>query len=133
MPKSIRRKARGVIVENSPLIITELTAGEVAIETLNAVIPAHGELVGTSITASYQTIIAPGGDARLVIFVNDCDEDLLISFDAGSTDHIKLLKNVSIALDFALNGMVINEANYQVKHDGDAPTAGSITCTVFRY
>lgn len=133
MPKNLMRSPRGVIVENQPLVVSEITAGEVSIETLDAVIPAFGEVVGTSITGSYQTLIAPGGDARLVLLINTCDQDIIISFDAGTTDHVKLLANVSVALDLAVNGMVINEADYEVKHAGAAPTTGSITCSVFRY
>ena len=139
MPKNLTRDSRGVIVENKPLVIDSVTVGSVTVSggtinitTADAIVPAFGEVAGTALTGSFQNLLVPGGDAKLVLLVNDCDQDIIISFDAGTTENIKLDSNVSTALDLAMNGMVLNNLTYQVKHAGVVPTAGSIKCTIFR-
>ena len=78
----------------------------------------------TSITASYTTALTNSNALKFCRVMNKTDQDLLVSFDAGTTG-VLVLSMTSEYFDFAANGKA-PASNIQVKHNGVAPTGNNL-------
>lgn len=78
----------------------------------------------TSITGSYTTALTNSNALKFCRVMNKTDQDLLVSFDAGTTG-VLVLAVTSEYFDFAANGKA-PASNIQVKHNGVAPTGNNL-------
>lgn len=90
-------------------------------------------VLASALTGSYAALVADTvfltQPARLVVFTNDCDVPLLLSFDKGVSTHMRLPAGVSVTLDLYATGVEISDGIY-VKHDGAAGVNGKLSATV---
>lgn len=97
-----------------------------------ATVPARGKIAGTSLTGSYQNLLVMGGNARAVTLMNSTDQNVIISFDGGTTDNIELDAYESTTQDYASLGVFLTSGTIQTKHGGTLPKVGSIRAWVVR-
>jgi hypothetical protein len=99
-----------------------------------AIIDAHREIEGTALTATYADVGAVmASDAHLVLMFNTCNDTILVSLDDGTTNHLKLDASESLSLDLKSSQLVLEKGvQIQAKHDGSAPTSGSLRITIIR-
>lgn len=96
----------------------------------NAVKTAFGA-VGASYVATGSLFTATG-DYYGVILLNSLDKATTITFDGGNSDFITLEAGEPLFVNFfALNRLLSNPV-YSVKHDGVAPTAGSLRISLIK-
>jgi len=99
----------------------------VAVAATNIAYTAKGKIVGSSLTASYATLLNPTTDMRMVYIFNTCNQTILVSLDGGTTDSLELEAGESVTMDLANNGLKFDNAvNISAKHGGAAPTAGTV-------
>jgi hypothetical protein len=128
--------AATVSVENLPTTV-DTNAGapgastpRVAVAAANLAYYSKGKIAGSSLTGSYATLLDPTADLRILAFLNSCNDTILVSLDGGTTDSLELEAGESITLDLGQNGLKFSSAvNISAKHNGAAPTAGSIRVT----
>jgi len=91
-------------------------------------------LAGSSITASYQTLIAMSDDADFLFLYNTTNVALLFTIPSGAnaTKEIRLPTGASLAIDCRTNSKRIAKGTIQVKHVGTAPSTGEVCITVAR-
>lgn len=96
--------------------------------------PAQGKVLGTALTGSYVNILtaANANNAKIISAFNSCNNTIVLSLDAGTTDHFELERGESFTLDLGANGLQQASFTIRVKHAGAAPTAGSIRVTVIK-
>ena len=83
---------------------------------------AFGSVVGTYTAVGS----ALTDEAEISVIYNGTDVGLLLSFD-GETDHCFLPAYSQRVIDWDTNGKVIgNHTTFYVKHNGTAPSSGSI-------
>lgn len=113
------------------------THREIALETSGAIktspgttaatFPARGKISGTALTGTYANIFTAASDLRVLFVYNTCDQPILVSLDAGVTDHFEFDAREGTAIDFTQNGRhLANTTDIRVKHAGVVPTDGSI-------
>lgn len=96
----------------------------------NIAYQGKGKIAGTALTGSYATVLDPTSDLRVVYLINNCNASILVSMDGGTTDTFELDPGESVTVDLAANGLKFSNAvNISAKHNGAAPTAGSIRVT----
>lgn len=78
----------------------------------------------TSITSSYTTALTNSNPLKFCRVMNKTDQDVLVSFDAGTTG-VLVLATTAEYFDFAANGKA-PASNIQVKHNGVAPTGNNL-------
>lgn len=83
-----------------------------------------GRISGTSITGSYQDLLAGTQDAVLLFIFNTTDTPIYISLDGGVTDTFEL-EGEGLTIDLRANEYLIGKPTVSVKHLGVVPTAGS--------
>ena len=98
---------------------------------IHATISPFGELVGASLTGSYQTVTSTTDDVLVVTVFNSCNKPIILSLDNGVTDHFKLDKE-SFVLDLRSNDRQVKSITCRAKHAGVAPTSGSIRITLMK-
>ena len=97
-------------------------------QTVAASFPARGKITGTALTGTYANIFTAASDIQTLFLINNCDQVILISLDAGVTDHVELASNQSISYDFGSNSRhLASGTDIRVKHGGVVPTTGAIT------
>lgn len=93
----------------------------------NIAYQAKGKIAGTSLTGSYQTVLNPTSDLLVIYVINSCDNTILVSLDGGTTDTFELEAGESVTVDLAANNLKFdNTVNISAKHNGAAPTSGSV-------
>ena len=92
-----------------------------------------GEIEGTSLTGTFAEVLAVNDSVEILILFCDCDQDVEVSLDGGTTSHFKLADGDSFPLNFASNRAKLDISTIEAKHSGAAPTAGSIRATVFKH
>lgn len=116
------------------------SSGELQVDVASSVWPAltsvtntaRGKIAGTSLTGSYATLLSMGGAARHVSIFNSCDEAVLVSFNAGTTDTLELDAGEYFSCDYAALGMQVGSSTIQAKHAGTVPASGSIRAVIVR-
>jgi len=93
---------------------------------------ARGKIAGTSLTGSYATLLSMGAAARHLSIFNSCDQTVLVSFNAGSTDTLELDAGEYFSCDYASLGLQVGSSTIQAKHNGVVPTSGSIRAVIVR-
>lgn len=96
-----------------------------------ATLSPYGEIQGSSLTGSYQTILTPSGPYQVVQVFNDCDKPIIMSFDGGNTETHKLNQE-SFVLDISANAGLELVLPIKVKHAGSAPSLGSIRVSIIK-
>lgn len=84
--------------------------------------------VATLEPVAISTSLPPAGGVAILNFQNSLNQDVILSFDNGTTDSVYLLagKDYSLdlgAADLSYTGVV------RIKHAGVAPTSGAIVLT----
>ena len=98
----------------------------------HAIIGTYGEVEGTSMTPSYQTVASADDDVSHVFVFNNTNKPIILSFDGGTTDHFKLIGE-TFAWDVVSNRKILRApVVVQVKHAGTAPTSGSLRITLVK-
>lgn len=92
--------------------------------------PIFSEYPFASILGAYTVALANALPVKILDVLNDTDEDLLISFN-GATDHMLLKAGTGKLYDLATNGLELS-TSVSVKHNGVAPTLGSLVTTLVR-
>ena len=94
-------------------------------------------IAGTSLTGSFQDVgVVTTQPARVVQVFNGCDEQVLVSWDDGSTTVWDLPPNAGAAVDASTNRDTEQipylpvGSQFQAMHDGVAPSEGKLTITV---
>lgn len=84
-----------------------------------------------SVGAGHSLLLTPSGNLRYIEIQNDTDAPVILSFDAGVTDHWRIpLKEPRI---FDLNAFGrFQSAAIHIKHAGVAPTVGSVYAMGYR-
>lgn len=80
-----------------------------------------------SITGSHTSLKAAGDVIKIITFLNKTNQDLVISCDGGTTDHIFLEAGAADKYDFGANSFHETGGIF-VKHNGVAPTTGNVYC-----
>jgi len=99
-----------------------------------AIFDAYREIEGTALTASHANVGAVmGSDVHVLLLFNSCNNTILVSLDGGTTDTLKLDASESVSLDLKNSKLVLaSGVQIQAKHDGSAPTSGSLRITAIR-
>lgn len=121
-----------VLRRTTPLVDSEGKIETAGGGTVAATLQALGSIVAASLTSSYQVLLTPGGDYKQLSLTNTCDEDLVVSLDAGTTNHVQLPKYTVRTFDYGALGLHITSAAIHVKYDTVAPTEGKVTAAVVR-
>jgi len=90
---------------------------------------ALSELAPAGIGATYATLATLTFHAKQLLFVNSLDGDVVLSFDGGTTDHVRLPASTSLSLNFTDNEHLLAGTVIQVKDGASAPTAGTLGVT----
>jgi hypothetical protein len=91
---------------------------------------AVGSVTGSALTGAYATVVTPGFASRIVQIFNSCNNTIKVSLDGGTTDFFILEAFETSSLDLGTNGRKIAAStNLQAKHNGTAPTTGTIRIT----
>lgn len=98
----------------------------------SAVVPARGKIVAGALTGSYASLLVMGGNAVAAVFSNSTDQDVLISYDNGTTDHLELAAGETVFIDFQVNGRVLASNTIKAKYVSAGPSIGSVRAAVFR-
>lgn len=98
----------------------------------SAVVPARGKIVAGALTGSYASLLVMGGNAVAAVFSNSTDQDVLISYDNGTTDHLELAPGETVFIDFQGNGRVLASNTIKAKYVSAGPSIGSVRAAVFR-
>lgn len=97
--------------------------------TKHVTLSSYGEVLGTALTTSYQTVIAATQDCACVFVFNNCNQPILVSFDGGTTDHYKLDEE-GFDIDLRTNDLQMPKPTISVKKASTTPTSGSIRVTL---
>lgn len=114
----------GLAAETTPLPVKQGVGTEAAY-------PPLGSKAFGSITASFTSLLTPGGNAKIVDLTNDTDQLLKFSFDGGTTEHAVVPAKSAKVYDFGSQGLKCSGVIH-VKHLGTAPTVGTVYATVVR-
>tara|TARA_R110000868_G_scaffold248623_1_gene505186 strand:- start:1137 stop:1466 length:330 start_codon:yes stop_codon:yes gene_type:complete len=95
-------------------------------------------VAGTALTGTLANVGSPiESPARTVMILNGCDDQVLVSWDGGTTNGFDLPASSAVAIDCAISPNENNAKPYlavgsqfQAKHDGAAPTTGKLSITV---
>lgn len=91
----------------------------------------NGYIAGTSVTGTYQDLLALSDDADVIIVMNGCNAPLFLSLpNRGSTTNVYIPALASFALDGRTNANRIAKGTIQIKHAGSAPTSGDLSVLV---
>lgn len=108
--------------------------------TKKVIIDPIREIAFGSIGSSFTPIgSALGTPCKLFFITNGTNQNIYISID-GQTDHLKLLPNSSQTADISTNRsevtgddfLIAEGVFFYVKHEGTAPTSGSVWVEIFR-
>ena len=94
--------------------------------------PARGRIAAASITSSYTSLLSMTGNARHLALWNSTDQELLISYDNGSTDSVALDAGEFYAIDFVALGTILVSSTIVVKWVTAQPKAGSVRAVMIR-
>jgi len=95
-------------------------------------------VAGTALTANLADVGSPTSrPARTVVFFNGCDDQVVVSWDGGTTEGFDLPPSSAVAIDCAISPgendakpYLAVGSQFQAKHDGVAPTTGKLTISV---
>lgn len=93
-------------------------------ETLTSL--AFGSIIGT-----YTLLLTPGGNLRYFEIQNDTDAPIIVSLDAGTTDHWQIPLKEPRIFDLVPFGRY-QSAAIHIKHTGVAPTSGEVRIMGYR-
>lgn len=128
-PVSVR-KGNGTGFDSYNAGAADSTTPRVVASQTNIAYQAKGKISGASLTGTYATLLNPTSDLRVIYLLNSCNASILVSLDGGTTDTFELEPSESVTVDLGANGMKFDNAvNISAKHNGSAPTSGSIRCT----
>jgi len=96
-----------------------------------AVYEALTSLAFGAVGASHSLLLTPGGDLRYFEIQNDTDAAIIVSFDAGTTDHWQIPLKEPRIFDLVPFGR-FQSAAIHVKHAGVAPTSGAVRIMGYR-
>lgn len=89
--------------------------------------PARGKVAGTALTGTYANVFTAASDLSALFVFNNCDETIVISLDAGVTDHYELTSGQSMTIDCRSNNRhIASGTDIRVKHGGVVPTTGTV-------
>ena len=101
----------------------------------------YGRYLYSAITGAYSTLLTVAnttgsvtsnvGFARIIYIFNTLDQDVILSFDNGTTDSVFLPAGKSWTCDLSTGNMYFSGV-IRVKHAGVAPASGNIACSVVR-
>jgi len=99
---------------------------------------AFRSIAGTSLTGTLQNVGAvTQNPARLVQAFNGCNDEVIVSWDGGTTEGWLLPPNSGFSIDCSINQDNDDQlpklpagAQFQSKHNGSAPTSGTLSITV---
>lgn len=118
---------RGLITRNIPSgtqTVTESTSAAANV--------ARGKIAAASLTNSYATVVAMGGNAKAIFLFNSTEQPVLFSLDGGTTDTFELDAGECVTIDYYALGLFATSANIQAKYVSTAPAVGSVRATVMR-
>jgi hypothetical protein len=96
-------------------------------QTVAASFPAKGEVAGTALTGTYANVFTAASDLSLLMIFNSCNQPIVISLDAGVTDHFELGNGQSMTIDAGMNSRhIASGTDIRAKHDGVVPTSGTL-------
>lgn len=97
------------------------------VQTTAASFPALGEIAGTALTGTYANVFTAAADISALFIFNSCNETIRISMDAGVTNHFELTAQQSMTIDAGANSRhIASGTDIRAKHDGAAPTSGTL-------
>jgi hypothetical protein len=100
---------------------------------VTALCDARGRIAGPSITNSYATLLSMSGPAKHLAIWNSTDQELLITYDNGTTDNLDLDAGEFYAIDFMALGTRLATSTIKVKYVGAvAPKVGSVRAVMVR-
>lgn len=96
-------------------------------QTVAASFPAKGEIDSTTLTGVYQNVFTAASNLAAVFIFNSSNQTILVSLDAGVTDHFELVAQQSFTIDVGTNNRhIASGTDIRVKHDGVVPTGGTV-------
>lgn len=95
-------------------------------------------VAGTALTGALANVgVATTSPGVVIAILNGCNDQVIVSWDGGTTDGFSLPPNSAIAIDGPTNSSNENVrpllpvgAQFQAKHAGSAPTSGTLSITV---
>lgn len=85
----------------------------------------------TALSGAYTLLLTPATDARYVEVINDTDAAIIVSFDGGTTDHLRLNAQEGRTFDFLIAKRVLID-EIHVKHGATVPLLGEVRATAYR-
>lgn len=112
----------------------EVTSWRITSAVIAAVTIAYGKIAGASLTTSYQTLLAMGGNVKILQLWNSTEVPVIISLDGGVTNHTELGPYENDSVDYVANELFLTSGTIQAKLvSGSAPTnGGSVRAKVTR-
>jgi len=97
-----------------------------------ALTDARGKIDGPSITNTYSTLLSMSGAARHLALWNSTDQNLLITYDNGTTDNVELDAGEFYSVDFIALGTRLAASTIKVKWLTAVPKFGSVRAVIIR-
>ena len=99
---------------------------------------AARSIAGTALTGALANVGAiTASPARVVLVFNGCDEEIVLSWDGGTTEGFIMPPTSAFAIDGPTNADTEERkpflpvgAQFQAKHNGSVPTSGTLTISV---
>jgi hypothetical protein len=98
-------------------------------------IDALGSRDASNITGAHQLLLTPAGNYRFLRITNSTKADVVISLDAGTTDHFNIPGGTMSSIDLGALGGYADITTYtaiHVKYDSATTSKGKVTATVIR-
>ena len=81
--------------------------------------------------ANYDNILTPGGNLRYIEVYNDSDDSMILSFDAGTTDHWRVPVGEGRIFDFAICQRYVS-TTISIKRAGGSTPSGNFYLSAYR-
>lgn len=89
-----------------------------------------GKIAGASLTTTYATVITPSFITATLFIFNSCNQTIVVSINAGTTDCFELEIGEAATVDFGANGRSIAASTaIQAKALSAVPTSGTVRIT----
>lgn len=105
---------------------TNTLGGTIPTATTAATFQAEGSIAAGSLTGSFQTILTPSANTKIIYLRNNTDQSVSFSFDAGTTTNFVLDSGDQVSIDYVANGIIASTSAIQVKNPGSASTTGNV-------
>jgi len=98
----------------------------------------YRSVAGTSLTGALANVGAvTASPGRVIVLFNGCNAEVIVSWDGGTTEGFLLPASSAVAIDGPTNNdtqevvpFLPVKSQFQAKHNGVAPTSGTLTITV---